>query len=341
MNSIYKQSPKSVLTTRNIILASIGWAVLALLFFLLFSARVPGADGIERRAEWYTAGTNVFEAVAYLWSAILCFRNFRSPQIVSGRNVWLFIGLGMLSYCIGGIIFGYYEIVLQQEPELSPADIFFVITYLCLSIGMILAVASRKLHLEKWQWGVVGIIGIVGSLLAWVVSAAPDDTESGKIFTSPASVTNVSNSAKVAINLPLLKAPDLVAPATLAQAQPKLPAKAEETLPDNLQSLADIVNLFYVVIDVILLIIATTLLLAFWGGRVAQSWRMIAAATFSLYIADMWFKYAQLIIKPKYESGGILEVFWVMSGVLFGMGAALEYDASLSRSRRASGRKRA
>lgn len=99
-----------------------------------------------------------------------------------------------------------------------------------------------------------------------------------------------------------------------------------------------ILNWFYVVSDVVLLIIATILLLAFWGGRVSQSWRMIAAAAFSLYIADMWFKYAQ---GPNYQSGEILEVFWVFSGVLFGMGAVLEYDASLRRTRRTGGRKRA
>jgi hypothetical protein len=334
MSSVYDKSypKKSILSTQNVILASISWGVLAVLYFLLFSARVPGADGIERRAEWYVMGTNIFEAVAYLGSAILCLRNFRSPQIASGRNVWLFIGLGMFSYFIGGIIFGFYEIVLKQEPDLSPSDIFFVSTYLCLGIGMILAVTSRKLNLEKWQWGIVGTIAIVGSLLAWIVSTTPADSEKVEAITSDSAIIQVSSATKISLNTSNLQTP------TLAQ-QPGV--KAEETLPDNLRNIADAVNLFYVVSDVVLLIIATTLLLAFWGGRIAQSWRMIAAAAFSLYIADMWFKYAQLIIKPKYESGGILEVFWVLSGVLFGMGAALEYDASLNRSRRASGRKRA
>jgi hypothetical protein len=54
---------------------------------------------------------------------------------------------------------------------------------------------------------------------------------------------------------------------------------------------------------VALLIIATTMLLAFWGRKVSLSWRMIAAAAFSLYIADMWFKFAQ---RPNYQSGDIL-----------------------------------
>ncbi len=67
-------------------------------------------------------------------------------------------------------------------------------------------------------------------------------------------------------------------------------------------------NNFYIIADVFLLIIATALLLAFWGGRFSQSWRMIAAATFSLYIADMYFKWIDTRV-VDYESGGLLEVF--------------------------------
>ena len=283
MSSSYKKSyrSQSLLTNQNFILAGIAWAVLALLYFLLFSAKVPGEDGIESRADWYVIGTNIFEGLAYLGAGVLCLRNWRSPQIVSSRNIWLAIGIGMFSYFLGGIFFGYTEIILDEQPDVSIADIFFVLTYISLGIGMILAVASRRINLEKWQLLIVSAIAVFGSLLAWWISMQ------------------------------------------------------QEVSPDPL---AAALNWFYVVSDVVLLIIATTLLLAFWGGRVAQSWRMIAAAAFSLYIADMWFKYAQ---GPNYESGEILEVFWVFSGVLFGMGAVLEHDASLSRTRRERGRKRA
>ncbi|MBU7582020.1 MAG: hypothetical protein KAF91_03770 [Nostoc sp. TH1S01] len=283
MSSSYNNSlrSKSIFSNRNIILAGIVWAVAALLYFLLFSAKIPGANGVESRAEWYVIGTNIFEALAYLGAGILCLRNWRSPQIVSSRNVWLAIAIGMLSYFLGGIFFGYTEIVLKEEPDVSIGDVFFVLTYISLGVGMILAVASRRINLEKWQWLIVSAIGVFGSLVAWWISM-------------------------------------------------------QQTTPTEL--LAAILNWFYIVSDVVLLIIATTLLLAFWGGRVAQSWRMIAAAAFSLYIADMWFKFAQ---GPNYQSGDILEVFWVFSGVLFGMGAVLEHDASLSRTRRERGRKRA
>lgn len=294
MSTIYNNflRKKPLISTNHIILFSIGWAVLALLYFLLFSAKVPGADGTVQRSEWYVMGTNILEALAYLLASVLCFRNWRSPQIVSSRSVWLAIGIGMLSYFFGGIFFGYTEIVLKAEPIVSVGDIFFVISYIFVGTGIILAFTSRRIKIELWQWLIVLAIAVFGSALAWILSS----------------------------------------PAEGAQA-------AQQQLPAWIETVAPILNWFYVISDVLLLIIATTLLLAFWGGRVSLSWRMIAAASFSLYIADMWFKHASRY--PNYESGDILEVFWVFSGVLFGMGAALEYDASLNRLRRNSGRKRA
>ena len=113
------------------------------------------------------------------------------------------------------------------------------------------------------------------------------------------------------------------------------------SLDKALSPLSRTLNFVYIVFDVFLLIIASTLLLAFWGGRFAQSWRMIAAATFSLYIADMGFKVYDALAKARgqeYESGGLLDVFFIFSAVLFAIGAALEYDVS-SRSRRSPRRR--
>jgi hypothetical protein len=281
---------KNFFTTQRIILISIGWATLALLYFLLFSAQIPDPKtGEVMRENWYLLGTNVFEAIAYLAAAILCWRNWQSTQIISSRKVWLFIGLGMLSYFIGGLVFGYIEIGLGQEPDVSIADIFFILNYILVGVGMSLALFTRRITLETWQWLIVVAIGALGSFIAWFISQ--------------------QNAAPAADLDPILKQIKLV------------------------------LDWFYIVCDVLLLIIATIMLLAFWGGKVSLSWRMIAAATFSLYIADMWFKYATNYLE-NYQSGDILEVFWVFSGILFGMGAALEYEASLSLKRRTSGRKR-
>lgn len=123
MSSADKSSDKPFLSVQTIVLAEIGWAVAALLFFLLFS--VPTQEG-ERPLElvrpfWYSLGTSIFEAVAFLVAALLCFRNWRSPQIVSGRGVWLGIGLGMfftfLEICClatGSWVLGWRQQSLQQ-----------------------------------------------------------------------------------------------------------------------------------------------------------------------------------------------------------------------------------
>lgn len=349
-------SSKSFPSVQTVVLSEIAWAVAALLFFLLFSVTLPGQD----HPTWYAVGTSVFEAIAYLAATLLCFRNWRSPQIVSGRNVWLCIGLGMLCYFIGNLLFSYWEIVFKLDPDVSLGDFFFVPTYIFLIIGMFLAVTSRRLNLEIWQWGIVVIIATVGIILAWLTSVQAGANPQSLLMqpaiaqTAPAAKPTLQPKV-VPANQPTpaeQPAPAAMSAPTVTFTQPVLAqqaaASAEATqapewaigLGETLKPMKPILDWYYVISDLLLLIIATTLLLAFWGGRFAQSWRMIAAAAFSLYIADIWFKYATTY-DPNYQSGSLPEVFWVFSGVLFGIGAALEYDLS-SRSRsRAGGRRRA
>ncbi len=284
---------KSLLSLQTIILMATSWGVLALLFTLVFSVPVEDANGVVERAQWYIVTTYLFQCVAYLSAVVLCFRNMLTLNIMSGRSVWLGIGFGQLSYLIGNLILGYWELVLRQQPtNVSPADLFFVGAYLFLAGGMISALTARRVNLETWQWGIVAFIAVVGvGIGIWV-----------------------SNSTTA--------------------------APVETTSPIWSSALEQSLLLFYTIADVLLLIIATMVLLTFWGGRFAQSWRLIALAVFSLYIGDVWLSYAQNHIE-NYQSGALLEVFWVFSGVLFTMGAAVEYELS-SRSRREKrGRKRA
>lgn len=341
-------SPQSLLNGQNVVYAGIGWAVLALLFYLLFSISVPG----EERPRWYSFGTYVFEEIAFIAAAVLCFRNWRSPQIASGRNVWLAIGLGMLSFFIGNLLFGWWEMFWHLDPAVSPADLFYIAFYLFLGWGMILAVLPRRLNLEAWQWGTVMAIALPGLALAvWLSWSSPADaTEVSPVSLRPAiAQITPGQSSKTLI---AQKAPAVKPTSKPSAAAPKKPGDVQGnptadkqpppewvlSLEKTLDPLAKPLGLFYIICDVVLLIIATLLLLAFWGGRFAQSWRMIAAATFSFYIADMWFKYATDHL-PDYQTGFLPEVFWTFSGVLFAIGAALEYDNSI-RSRR-GGRKRA
>jgi len=340
----------SLLSAQTLVIVGIVWAVMALLFFLLFSVPVPG-EGLPL---WYSIGTYVFECGAYLGAALVCFRNWQSPQMVSGRNVWLGIGLGMLFYFIGGVIFGIWELYFRMDPDVSPADAFYLGSYVVLIGGMVVAVTSKRLNLEIWQWGLLSAIAAFGIAIAlWVVAPdfwrvklglAPASTEEVVTKTAPDSTVATAKAPGLK-DTPKSKAKGLTSPA--AKSVPEA-EEAEKTqapawvmaLDKQLSPYAYGINLFYIVGDVFLLIIATALLLAFWGGRFSQSWRMIAAATFSLYIADMYFKWRDTQGEGTYQSGNLLEVFFVFSAILFGIGAVLEHDIS-TRSRQSRRSRRA
>lgn len=333
-NSSSSNSSPSV---SSLISGAIAWAVISLLFFLLFS--VTGPD--QQRPGWYAVVTYILEEVAYLGAALLCFRNWRSPQIVSGRGVWLAIGLGMLSYFIGNMIFGVWELVWQQNPAVSPADLFYIATYILLAWGMIQAVLPRRLSLELYQWFIVIGVVVLGILLAaflWFRAGTPDEAEAPPTPTGIEQPASPNTTSPTPTSSPTAQAPALPETATT---EPDTAASSAPgwvlALDEVLLPLEDVVSLIYIIGDVALLGTATTLLLAFWGGRFSQSWRMIAAAAFSLYIADIWFLYAAS--QEDYQSGSLPEVFWIFSGVLFAIGAVLEYGVS-NRSRRGAGRRR-
>ena len=151
-----------------------------------------------------------------------------------------------------------------------------------------------------------------------VIGSAPATSAKGR---APA----LDNSSK--LQAKGAAAADAESPAEEEAAESKAPPWVM-ALDKQLSPYKNAINLFYIVGDVFLLIIATALLLAFWGGRFSQSWRMIAAATFSLYIADMYFKWRDTQAEGSYQSGSLLEVFFVFSGILFGIGAILEHDIS-------------
>ncbi|MEG3835167.1 MULTISPECIES: hypothetical protein [unclassified Microcoleus] len=343
----------SLLSAQTLVIVGIVWAVMALLFFLLFSVPLSAEEGLPL---WYSIGTYIFECGAYLGAALVCFRNWQSPHMVSGRNVWLGIGLGMLFYFIGGVLFGIWELYFEADPDVSPADAFYLGSYVVLIGGMVIAVTSKRLNLEIWQWALLAGIAAFGIAVAiWV--AAPESWRL-QLGMSPAATQEVvtgSAPAPGAKGAGLENSSNSMVKGTAATAAKSAPEEEEEeeeaaeqsktpawviALDKQLSPYAYAINLFYIVGDVFLLIIATALLLAFWGGRFSQSWRMIAAATFSLYIADMYFKWRDTQAEGSYQSGSLLEVFFVFSAILFGIGAILEHDIS-TRSRQSRRSRRA
>ncbi len=321
-------SSTGTLSTPLLVGACIAWGVVTLLFFLLLSS--PGADGSQ--PGWFLVGINLLEIGAFFLASVLCFRNWRSTQIVSGRNVWFWIGLGLLFYTVGNILFFIWGTIWGLDPSVSLGDFFYIFSYIFLATGMFKAVLPRRLNLELPQWLIVIGIGLGGVLLAIFVNLAA--AEAAPV---PGAATPIAY---------LAQAP---APVAAPPAAPAVEAITEVVVETSsapgwvsqfdqiLTPLADVVGLLYLIGDIVLLVIAGTLLVAFWGGRYSQSWKLIAIAAFCLYIADMFFAYA--VNTDTYIEGSLWEVFWTFSAVFFGLGAVVEHAVSVN-SRRSTRRRR-
>ena len=342
------RSDKSGSASKNssfkIVIAGVVWAFLAAMFFLVYGA------GTAKPSDTYLIGTALFEIVAYLAAAILCLRNALSTNSVSGKSVWIGLGGGMALYCLGSCFYAYWEVVLKLNADVSIGDFFYVLSYLFLIYGMLRAVLERQLNLDSKQWAIILGVGTVGVMIAISVNNISVTSTVQADFSwiepaqaqSPSMKPSASPSVKAAPAVPVKAAPSAVPPSPLATPNPSQSEKPvvekkssaplwATQLDDALRPFKTPLNWFYVVADSCLLTIATALLTAFWGGRFSQSWRMIAFATFSLYVADIWVKYATKTQGDAYKSGSLPEVFFVFAGVLFAIGAVLEYDLSKSR----------
>ncbi|MEM8542588.1 MAG: hypothetical protein AAGF66_01170 [Cyanobacteria bacterium P01_H01_bin.119] len=345
-------SGKSLLSTQNLVLFCSIWGIFSLLFFLLFSVPAPG----EELPEWYLLGITFLETGAFAIASALCLRNWKSAQIVSGRGVWLSIGLGLVSYTIGNILFFFWGNVWGLDPVVSLGDFFYIISYIFLAWGMLQAVLPRRLNLEISQWAIIVGVGLAGVAVAVFLTyflsvegarlpgtgapayaqAAPDSvpTDAAPPVADPA-VEPAPAEAQDAPEIP--DDPEIIE-AVPAEESAEDTSNAPEIvvmLNDLMTPLEDIAGLLYLIGDCILVIIATTLLVAFWGGRFSQSWKLIAIAAFCLYIADMFFAYNF----ETYVEGQLWEVFWTFSAIFFALGAVVENDIS-SKSRRTPRRRR-
>ena len=153
-------------STTIFVVIGIVWAVMALMFFLLFNA--PSLNG--ERTPWFLLGITIFETGAFAASSLLCLRNWKSRQIVSGGNVWLWIGLGLLSYTIGNLLFFLWGNIWNLDPAVSFGDLFYIMSYIYLAAGMFKAVLPRRLNLEPPQWLIVVGLGMGSVLIALFVN---------------------------------------------------------------------------------------------------------------------------------------------------------------------------
>jgi hypothetical protein len=225
----------------------------------------------------------------------------------------------LLSYFVGNIFFSSWELVWHLNSTGSLGDPFFVIFYICLSLGMLTALASKRVRLNIYQWALVaGISTYAAVILMWVLKPP---ASSQAIVPTPVAI--VQTQAKTAFTTPVAPEIKSVEPVTTA---PEWVMWFDRLLKPYGQKL----NLFYVWCDVFLFALAVVMILAFWGGRLSNAWQLNAQAITCYYIADMWYAYAGNQIKD-YQGGFMLEVFWILGAIQFGVAASLEFEYMLAR----------
>jgi hypothetical protein len=308
------------------------WSVLAAILHLNFSI----IDFSSKQPTWFIVTTLGFEQIGLLGSGLLCWRNWRSEYIPSGRGVWLLFAIAMFAFFVGNLCFGAWELVWELDPAASLGNPFFGLFYLMLIGGVRLAMLDREVELAKHQWLLIASIATIGLTIGcWLTTMSA----------SAELPTTVSPIVSVQTTLPAPTAQTSIALKPLSP----VPSSAETRSTERpnwvmeidrwMQPLIGTFNLFYVLCDTILLIFAAMLFLGFWGGHLGLPWRTTAQAVLCFYIADTWFAYANNRVQG-YQSGSIMEVFWVFGIVQFGIAAALEFDNSI-RARRLARRRTA
>jgi hypothetical protein len=302
---------------QNLTYLAFGWAALSLLTYIFFSGPAQSTD----RPFWYRILTAyILQNVPTLCAGLLCIRNGLSRRMPSGSQVWLLIGIALLSYVTGNIFFSSWELVWHLNSTGCLGDPFFVLFYICLSLAMFIAIASKRVRLNAYQWAiVVGVSIYAATLVTWILK--PPATSVTAVVPVVAQLQTIAGTD------PATPAPDLAPPA----ATPTTDAPGWVMFFDGIfKPYGQTLNAFYVWCDVILFSLAIVMILGFWGGRLSNAWQVNAQAIICYYIADMWFAYAGNQIKD-YQGGFMLEVFWILGAIQFGVAAGMEFEYMLAR----------
>ena len=84
--------------------------------------------------------------VGAFWCFLTVYRARRGPVMVAARHrrAWLLIGLGLLANGVGGVIYTYLEDYVMKNPVPSPADFFYMLTYVLIFAGLLLVPTVSK-----------------------------------------------------------------------------------------------------------------------------------------------------------------------------------------------------
>jgi hypothetical protein len=306
---------------QNLIYWAFAWAGLSIFTYIFFGG---AAQSTDRPFLYRIFTAYVLQNVPTVCAGLLCLRNGFSQRMISGKQVWLLVGIALLAYFLGNIFFSSWELIWHLNSTGSLGDPFFVIFYICMSLAMLSAIVSKRVQLKLYQWAIVlGVSIYAGTILLWILKPAATSTP-----VIPAAIPAITQTqAATTSTFSTSPAPEVAKP----DQETKSTAPAWVMFFDEIfKPYGQTLNSFYVWCDVVLFAMAIVMVLAFWGGRLSNAWQIYAQAITCYYVADMWFAYAGNQIKD-YQGGFMLEVFWILGAIQFAVAAGDEFEYMIAR----------
>jgi hypothetical protein len=308
---------------QNLIYWAFAWAGLSILTYIFFGG---AAQSTDRPLLYRIFTAYILQNVPTICAGLLCLRNGFSQQMISGKEVWSLVGTALIAYFFGNIFFSSWELIWHLNSTGSLGDPFFVIFYICMGLAMLSAIISKRVQLKLYQWAIVlGVSIYAATILMWILKPAADSTP----VVAATTTTTTSSQAPSATTSTFTTspAPEIAKP----DQEAKSTAPAWVMFFDGiLKPYGQTLNSFYVWCDVVLFAMAIIMVLAFWGGRLSNAWQIYAQAITCYYIADMWLAYAGNQLED-YQGGFMLEVFWILGAIQFGVAAGDEFEYMLAR----------
>ncbi|HEY3317660.1 MAG TPA: hypothetical protein VGK50_04490 [Coriobacteriia bacterium] len=170
-------TPKARISLRTMVIGGTGLALAAGVYVAVRLLLNSGAEELATAVS-DVGGTAVIGACALviLYTAF----GFRKGDAVGLH--WKLIGAGVLVYTLGEATWSYIEVVQKSDAFPSAADIFYVLTYVLLGAGIIMAALGyRRLIDLRAPFAIAAVVSValIGGMYALLLRGTLADAELG------------------------------------------------------------------------------------------------------------------------------------------------------------------
>ena len=121
------------------------------------------------RNQYFYVVSDIVPMLGYFVAFLLALRVSRHPTLsFRTRHAWRLFAFAHLSYTVGSILWGYFEVITHAKPFPSLADIAYLGYYPLMLFGLLLFVSKLRTFEERAKLGLdAAIVTLGGGMLIW------------------------------------------------------------------------------------------------------------------------------------------------------------------------------